>query len=245
MDKKKTVGSLHAGCRNKSSVYSVFHFGPLPKVPWAFGKYCPWVNALELNVHNNPCGEKSQSSSKGAQLEPLLIVQTFCALHLSFLFNSLWSCIVQHNLLAFVHTCSYYLNHWVQFLSLHWHHLHWLHLHAPPQTKQKWTAAPAPRTRSSTTCWSSCSPGTARWRRGSPAPSASTTTSSWSFSADTPPALSAALLSRPAPYVGRQFGSGSSYLCDSVCRCVTSTPCYVCCFSCHGQEHLMGSSIGK
>lgn len=105
---KKTVWSSLAGCWNKCRVYSVSHFGPLPKVTRAFGKYCPWVNALELNVHNNPCGGKSQSSSKGAQLEPLLIVQIF----LSILFK-FWSCIVQHKLLGFVH--SYYPNHWVQF----------------------------------------------------------------------------------------------------------------------------------
>lgn len=86
-----------------------------------------------------------------------------------------------------------------------------------PQTKQKWTAAPAPRTRSSTTCWSSCSLATARWRSESPAPSASTTTSSWSSSADTPPASTAVPRSRPAPSAGRPSASGSSYLSEHLC----------------------------
>lgn len=86
----------------------------------------------------------------------------------------------------------------------------------PPlqQTKQKWTAAPAPRTRSSTTCWSSCSRATVRWRSESPAPSASTTTSSWSSSADTPPASTAAQRSRPARSAGRPSASGSSCLSE-------------------------------
>ncbi len=79
------------------------------------------------------------------------------------------------------------------------------------QTKQKWTAALALRTRSSTTCWSSCSLVTGRWRNGSLAPSASTTTSSLSSSADTPPASTAALRSRPARSAGRPSVSGSSY----------------------------------
>ena len=83
-----------------------------------------------------------------------------------------------------------------------------------PQTKQRWTAARAPRTQSSTTSWSSCSPATVRWRSGSPVPSASTTTSSWSSSVDTPPALTAALHSRPAPSAGRLSGSASSSLSE-------------------------------
>lgn len=80
----------------------------------------------------------------------------------------------------------------------------------PSQTKRRWTAAPARRTRSSTTCWSSCSLDTGRWRSGSPAPSASTTTSNWSSSADTPPASSAAPRSRPAPSAGRPSARGFS-----------------------------------
>lgn len=83
-----------------------------------------------------------------------------------------------------------------------------------PQTKPRWTAAPAPRTLSSTTCWSSCSPATGRWRSASPAPSASTTTSSWSSSVATPPASTAAPRSRPAPSAGRPSGSGSSCLSE-------------------------------
>lgn len=83
-----------------------------------------------------------------------------------------------------------------------------------PQTKQRWTAAPALRTRSSTTCWSSCSPDTVRWRSESPAPSASTTTSSWSSSVDTPPASTAARRSKHAPSAGRPSASGSSYLSE-------------------------------
>lgn len=93
----------------------------------------------------------------------------------------------------------------------------------PPlqQTKQKWTAVPAPRTRSSTTCWSSCSRATVRWRSESPAPSVSTTTSSWSSSVDTPPASTAAQRSRPARSAGRPSASGSS--CLSERRCALSS----------------------
>lgn len=82
------------------------------------------------------------------------------------------------------------------------------------QTKPRWTAVPGRRTQSSTTSWSSCSPATDRWRSASPAPSASTTTSSWCFSADTPPASSAAPRSRPAPSAGRPFASASSCSCE-------------------------------
>lgn len=83
-----------------------------------------------------------------------------------------------------------------------------------PQTKRRWTAAPAPRTQSSTTCSNNCSPATVRWRRGWPVPSASTTTSSWSSSAGTPPASTAAQRLRPARSAGRPSASGSSCLSE-------------------------------
>lgn len=90
-------------------------------------------------------------------------------------------------------------------------------INPPPQTKQKWTAAPAQRTRSNTTCWSSCSLATARWRRELPAPSASTTTSSWSSSADTRPASTAAQRWRPVQSADRPSASGSSYSSEPLC----------------------------